>query len=35
MESVIAEIERGCARVGFPLPEALEDPAAASPGRGR
>jgi polyphosphate kinase 2 (PPK2 family) len=28
METVIAEIERGCARVGFPLPEALEDPAA-------
>jgi polyphosphate kinase 2 (PPK2 family) len=29
METVIAEIERGCARVGFPLPEALEDAAAA------
>jgi AMP-polyphosphate phosphotransferase len=26
METVIAEIERGCARLGFPLPEALEAP---------
>jgi polyphosphate kinase 2 (PPK2 family) len=29
MESVIAAIEDGCARVGFPLPEPLEDEAAA------
>jgi AMP-polyphosphate phosphotransferase len=29
MESVIAAIEDGCARVGFPLPEPLADPAAS------
>jgi AMP-polyphosphate phosphotransferase len=29
MESVIAAVEDGCARVGFPLPEPLADPAAS------
>jgi polyphosphate kinase 2 (PPK2 family) len=29
METVISQIEHGCARLGFPLPEPLDEPSAA------